>query len=399
LFFTLIGAALFYGLVAGMSPDTVFLAMLAGLGRVFAAFAIIILCGAVIGKTLHEQGQIQDLVSDLNRRVKSPRGLAGLSGYIFALPTTCCITAFVMLTPILESLGKSGKGSRDLLYLAAAGSVISYTLVYPTPVTIPLVNTLGNDLSPLAFDLVALPVSLIVLGALVAAFRLRNAGTGIGDDAAPGAVREEDKGIHWRAWAPFIAVVLAIPVGALVFHLSHGSLIQAIMLAGAATAAALAAPAARVAGLQQGTRHAGVIMFDICGAGALGEVIVQSGFAGSALPLITAAIPLVLVPFVITALIQAAQGSRVVTAVIAAQVLGGTAIASALHPLPLLLSVAAGTCVVSYVTDPYFWLLERTTGERLANVVRSYTLPLAAAGLAILLVAVGLSLLLPTAPL
>ncbi len=49
--------------------------------------------------------------------------------------------------------------------------------------------------------------------------------------------------------------------------------------------------------------------------------------------------------------------------------------------------VAAGSCIVSFVTDPYFWLIHRATGDDLPTVARSYTLPLALAGIGLFLVA------------
>jgi GntP family gluconate:H+ symporter len=133
--------------------------------------------------------------------------------------------------------------------------------------------------------------------------------------------------------------------------------------------------------LSQGARHAGIIIFDICGAGALGFVIVRSGFAQEALGQLTSFIPVILVPFLLAALIETAQGSRVVTAVITAEVLAGSAVVSAIHPLPLILLISAGSCVLSYVTDPYFWLVQRTTGDDVGTVVRNYTLPVALVGI------------------
>jgi GntP family gluconate:H+ symporter len=200
-------------------------------------------------------------------------------------------------------------------------------------------------------------------------------------------------GIHWRAWAPFIAILIAIPVGLLLLNLSQMSMINFIMLVGAVTAIALASPAARAPGLSQGAKHAGLIIFDICGAGALGFVIVKSGFAQIALGQMTLLIPIILVPFILAALIETAQGSRVVTAVITAEVLAGSAVAGAIHPLPLILLIGAGSCVVSYVTDPFFWLVQRTTGDDIKTVVKNYTLPIALAGVGIFVVALALEYL------
>jgi GntP family gluconate:H+ symporter len=170
-------------------------------------------------------------------------------------------------------------------------------------------------------------------------------------------------------------------------------MINFIMLVGAVTAVALAPQVERTRGLSQGAKHAGMIIFDICGAGALGFVIVQSGFAQDTLSQLMLFIPVILVPFILAAIIETAQGSRVVTAVITAEVLAGTAVADALHPLPLILLISAGSCIISYVTDPFFWLVQRTTGDDIRTVVKNYTVPIALAGIGIFIVAVFLEFL------
>jgi len=120
------------------------------------------------------------------------------------------------------------------------------------------------------------------------------------------------------------------------------------------------------------------------GRGA-GFVIVQSGFAQNALSQLMLLIPIIFVPFILAALIETAQGSRVVTAVITAEVLAGTAVAGSIHPFPLILLISAGSCIISYVTDPFFWLVQRTTGDDIRTVVKNYTLPIALAGIGSLL--------------
>jgi GntP family gluconate:H+ symporter len=44
--------------------------------------------------------------------------------------------------------------------------------------------------------------------------------------------------------------------------------------------------------------------------------------------------------------------------------------------------ICAGTFVVSYVSDPYFWLVKQDSSMK--EVVKYYTLPLALAGLVVL---------------
>jgi len=390
-FFTLIGGSVLFGLLSGLTLDATIQGIIAGMGKVFAAFGIIILCGAVIARLLQEQHQTEEIVADIRKRVRNPSVIAGLSGYILAVPITCCITAYIMLTPILGSLEKDPRKRNVLLYLAAVGSIISYALVYPTPVVIPLFDAFSGGMSPLFYDAVAVPLSLAALAGVLLYFRYRpvpdvtaaDSEAPAGPEAEPAAPTTAGPAgaVHWRAWAPFIAILVSVPLALFVLRLSQVSMINFIMLIGAVTALLLAPQPARLQGLSQGAKHAGMIIFDICGAGALGFVIVQSGFAQEVLGQLTLLIPVILVPFLLAALIETAQGSRVVTAVITAEVLAGSVVAGAIHPLPLILLISAGSCIVSYVTDPYFWLVQRTTGDDLRTVVRNYTLPVALVGI------------------
>jgi gluconate:H+ symporter, GntP family len=393
-FFTLIGGAVLFGLLAGMTPDATMLGIIAGVGKVFSAFGIIILSGAVIAKLLQEQHHVEEIVADIRRYVKNPPVIAGLSGYLLSVPITCCITAYIMLNPILDSLEKDRMKRNVLLYLAAVGGIISYALIYPTPVVIPLYDAFSGGMSPFLFDAVSVPLSLLILAGILLYFRFAHPDAVIPEAAHPQEMTSvtpvPQVGIHWRAWAPFIAILIAIPVTILLLHLSKVSMINAIMLAGAVTALALAPHEVRAQGLSQGAKHAGLIIFDICGAGALGFVIVKSGFAQDALGQLMLLVPVILVPVILAAVIETAQGSRVVTAVITAEVLAGSAVAGAIHPLPLILLISAGSCIVSYVTDPFFWLVQRTTGDDIGTVVKNYTLPIALAGVAIFIVAVAL---------
>ncbi len=342
----------------------------------------------MIGKVLEAEGGIEGIAADVRRYARDPVAASGLLGYLLAVPLTCCITAFVLLVPILSALEREGRRRNVLLYLAALGSVASYAFVYPTPVVIPLVEAFGAEDSLLLYDAVAVPLSLFVALLLVLVARRRLGPAPPAPEAAAPGPR-----LHARAWAPF-AVILAAAGAGLGAGLSHTALINLVMLAGVAAALALAAPERRHPAVLAGSKHAGVIIFDLVGAGAIGSVIVASGIAGEALAALSGTVPVLVVPFLLAALVQTVQGSRVVTAVIAGGILAGTEVAAAIDPVPLVLMVGAGACVFSYVTDPYFWLVQRATGDPPSTVVREYTLPLAGVGLLVLGAALLLQLLL-----
>jgi len=397
-FFTLVGGAILFGLLAGMTPDTTIKEIVSGAGKVFSSFGIIIFCGAVIAAFIQERHQAEEIVSDIKRIIKNPPALAGFSAWLLSVPITCCVTAFVMLVPILKCLDTDKRKQNMLLYLAAVGSILSYTLIYPTPAVIPLFTAFSAGTSALHYDGIAIPLSLLLLFGAILFIRQTCTGSGGNEEeiqSCPAGISLPGRsaglfGVHWQAWAPFIVILLAIPASILLLGLSHIGIMNFIMLAGAVAAITLAPHEIRSRTVTNGAKHAGLIIFDICGAGALGYVIVHSGFTEQALLQMTLYLPVVLVPFIIAALLATAQGSRVTTAVITAEVLAGSVIIGAIHPIPLILLIAAGSCVVSYVTDPFFWLVQRTTGDDIRTMVRNYTLPVALAGIVIFIVAVAL---------
>jgi GntP family gluconate:H+ symporter len=419
-FMTLIGGAVAFGFAVGGSPDTVFTQVTMGCAGVFNSLGIPILAGSVIAKYLIEQGYIQQIVSDIRYVLKNPSSLAGFAGYLIAVPSTCPITAYMMLSPVLSHLAPEGKRRAALMYLVALGSTIGVAFVYPTPVTFPLFDNFApKDLSPFTFDMVAIPLSLIFLSALILLVRRKTKEpefsgpehieqkkneieTGIipephsPDDKGPvwGFEKEKyaehsvqvspdcndetvkcTKRFHPLAWAPFLVIFAAIPLGLFVLHLSHFSLVQFIMFAGMVAAMMTALPENRWTGFVSGAKHAGVIIFDICGAGALGYVITQSSFTTESLEFLAYNLPLILIPFVLAALIQTAQGSRIVTSILTAQIIATTAIPGMMNPLALFLMIIAGAGIICFVTDPYFWMLHRTTGDDVKTVFKNYTVP------------------------
>jgi len=394
-FLVLFSAALFFGIATGMPPGDLILLATAGMGRVFALLGLVILAGAVIAKLMQEQHQIEQVIADLQSVTGRPFTLSGLAGLILAIPLMCCITAFVILEPVIRGLGTTEEQRKGLLYTAALGSLISYAFIYPTPVIIALIAALPDAaISPLVFDLCIIPVSLLLLAGAVLLMQHRfglhqPAGTA-GKEGAATAPRQS----RFAAWCPFIVMGGVIILGGAVLHLPPLALIQVMMLAGVIAALALAPAPARASGFSAGAKHAGVIIFDLCGAGALGAVIGASALGDEAYAFLSPYLPLLVVPFLLAVLVQTAQGSRVVTAVITGEIIAGSGIAAAIHPIPLILLISGGACIVSYVTDPYFWLVHRETGDDIAGVVRNYTIPLAAIGVVMAVLALGMEYLL-----
>ena len=378
-FLTLVGTSVLFGLLAGMPTGTLIPAITGGAGKIFSILGIVIFCGVGIAQVLRESDLIAEIVADIRRLVRRPLATAGAAGYLLSVPLMCGITSFVILAPILTHLRTDRQASRTLLYCAGVAGTISFVLLYPAPVVYSTITTLSLFSGrPWEVDLVALPVSLLILAGFLLVLRVRTPLAPFPAEPAPDA---GTLGRRLRAWLPFIVIVLMLVIGSLVPPLYALANINLTLLAGLFAALATVPGDVRQKALARGTKNAGIIIFDLAGAGAFGGVIAASAFPADVTALVQGILPITILPFVIAALVQAAQGSRVVTAAVTSTILATIPAVTAINPLALVLMISAGAFMFSYVSDPFFWVLKRMTGDEFSGVVRNYTLPLLAAGL------------------
>lgn len=374
-FVTLFSAAVVYGVLVGIPAESVVGIAAGGAGQIFALLGAVVFAGSVIAKVL-ERGKFQERIfSDLRSFTHRPALTGGIAGFILAVPFMCCITAFIVISPLLSCFSEK----RKAVYGAAIGSALSFSLIYPTPVTIAAASAV-QGFSASEYMAVALPLSIVLMVVVCMGIgRQKGAGESVRQVCIPETGR--------LAWAPLL-IPLALTAAAVVWPVFGKGSIPAALLLGMAAALLVLPSDLRYAALRDGTKHAGVIIYDLCGAGALGAIIMASTFADDAFALFGDAIPAVLVPFLLGILLQAAQGSRVVTAVITAGMILSSEYATAIGQVPLLLMIAAGTLSVSAFSDPFFWVVRDAGGDPVPVVLRRYTLPLSVASVAIAAVAV-----------
>ena len=374
-FLSLVGTSIVFGLLAGLPAETVITSITGGAGRIFATLGVVIFCGVNIAQVLRESGRIEEIVADIRGAVRRPLATAGTAGYLLSVPLMCGITSFLILAPIISHLHTDREASKTLLYCAGIAGMISYVLLYPAPVVYSMMATPGLFAgNPWKFNLLAIPVSLIILAGLLVALRSRSS-----PPTAPSGMTTT--GWHPRAWLPFLVILAALAAGTLIPSLHALANVNLALLAGL-FAALLGVPGdVRERALARGAKTAGIIIFDLAGAGAFGGVIAASAFSTDVTALVAGYLPITLLPFVMAALVQAAQGSRVVTASVTATILATIPAVLVINPFSLVLMVSAGAFMFSYASDPFFWLLKQTTGDDFAAVVRNYTIPLSMAGL------------------
>jgi len=375
-FLVLTGAALFYGIFSGMQQNAIAMAT-QGAGRVFALLAIPIFSGSLIALVIRQENFAQRIVSDMQKISARPTLTSGIAGYLLSIPLMCCLTAYVVMVPLVENLKVNSEIRKKCYYATAIGSTLSFVLLYPLPVIYSITRSLNFNVDA-GFNLAAITISVIlfIFGYLLISKR--------GEHKDTWKERELSANESPIGWVPLILPIVFLAIG----HFLPGASLLADINLAIILAASFSLLLVKKENLdivfEKGTRNAGMILLDLCGAGALGGVIAASSFAENVYNLIGHIIPALFIPFIFAAIIQTAQGSRAVTAIITSSILAYSPYVSDVATIPLILMISAGTMVFSYVTDPFFWLIQRTTGDDVKTVVSNYTIPLAILGILLL---------------
>lgn len=411
-FLSLVVSAIIFGLLVGMG-EQVLGYVSTGLSRVFSSLAIVVFSGALLAEFLRRTQSLDRIVADLSRLSHRSLAISGMAGYLISLPVMCSITAYMILQPLVSALSaRSSQSRRRALFMTAACSVISFNLIYPSPVMIILSGGLGAAPRELLLRGIPISLALFILAIVLMRgifpdkekFREEQRDTGDKGGKEDDRDKEDQSGkgdnddkenleckeqiepprmSRLSAWAPLLLPVALILLGSILPERARILSDPAIaLLAGAMLGLALEREKMQEL-IHVATRRSGVILLDLCGAGAFGYVVAQSGLPEEIFRL-GHFLPTLLLPFLLSAALQLAQGSRVVTATVSVQILAG-------YPLPaetLVLLIASGAFMLSAITDPFFWLLKDSTGSGLRQTFLGYTLPLSLLGLAAFALAV-----------
>ncbi|WP_334293359.1 GntP family permease [Mogibacterium pumilum] len=117
-----------------------------------------------------------------------------------------------------------------------------------------------------------------------------------------------------------------------------------------------------LAAMERGMASAGIIML-VTGGGALGQIIKDSGLGTyMADGLAKAAVPMIILPLVISTAMRFIQGSGTVAMTTAASISAPILIAAGVNPMLGAIACCVGSLFFGYFNDSYFWVVNRTLG-------------------------------------
>ena len=402
-FLALIICTVIVGIVGGMPLSTITLedgkafgivnSITTGFGGTLGSIGIIIGVGVMMGQLFEATGAAKRMAHTFLRlfgKKREEEALA-LTGFLVSIPIFCD-SGFVVLAPIAKAISKATKKSIIGLGVAlAAGLVITHSMVPPTPGPLGVCGIFDIDVGK--FILLSLVLSLPMAIACIAYARLYLSKKYYRIPNDEGEIVElpyqepdyenafsmDVKGLPGtlESFLPLIVPIVLILINTVASALGKTEgfmeilifLGQPIIAVGLGLLVAIFTLGRKldrhtaVTEMERGMMSAGIIMLVTGGGGALGQIIKDSGLGTyMAEGLAKTAIPIIILPLLISTAMRFIQGSGTVAMTTAASISAPIVIAAGVSPLLGAVACCVGSLFFGYFNDSYFWVVNRTLG-------------------------------------
>jgi len=412
-FFALLAAALMVGLFSGMPLSEVATTLKTGFGHTMEKIGLLILLGTSLGVVLEKTGATTAMAMYILNRVSERHAPAaiGLTGFIIGLPIFCD-SGFIVLSGLNHSLARrSGTGMAVMATVLATSLYAVHCLVPPHPGITAAVGIVGGNTG----SVMLLGIALAVPAALVGywwSLRKGSKHSAVMPEKEVDVVAQDLPPASLSFLPVLLPIVLIAARSILLLLVSaeeaHAGLFFSLLVfAGEPVIALLIALVvsfilirgrahALNGWLSEGIEKAGIVLAIIAGGGMFGEMLQATGM-GRNLGEMLAGLSLgIFFPFLVTAILKTAQGSSTVAIMTAASlvapVLSQLHLDSPMRVTLALLSMGAGSMVVSHANDAYFWVIGRFSGLETKTTLQVYSVATLLMGLVVQLIVWTLSL-------
>ena len=381
--------------IAVLPMKTIVSTIQEGFGSTMATIGFLIILGAIIGITLDKTGgtlSIARFILSKTGEDKSARAL-GIIGFITGLPIFCN-SGFIILSGLSKSL--SSKSKLPMPFMAAILGCSLYSvhcLIPPHPGALAAAGMLKVNIG----YLIIIGTIFAIPGTLSAYFWSKWITTGKNYqpskviDADPEQTQKELPSA-FLSFLPIVVPLLLIALKSLVSMLDKGGerLISKILFLPGEPVFALSVGVVLAMLLirnktiesmnsffREAIEKAGPILIVTAAGGMFGMVIKATG-TGEAMGKVLAGTNMgIVVPFLIAVVMKSAQGSSTVaiitTASFVAPMLSILGLDSEWGRLLTVLSMGAGSMIISHANDSYFWVVSNFSEVDPATALRVYS--------------------------
>ncbi len=411
-FYALLIASLLVGVGVQMPfPDILTLAK-EGFGNIMQSLGLLIVMGTALGVVLEKNGSTTAMANYILSRTgtRLPALAMSITGFIVGLPIFCD-SGFIVLSGLNVSLAKK-TGTRVIVMAAsmATGLYAVHCLIPPHPGAAAAAGLIGVPFGKLIMLGIVIAVPAMLVGYAYACYagnRLPLVAITEKNDNVATAVPESMPVIY--AFLPVVVPILLIAVKA-VLPVNETGLLRVFSYLGDPVMAlsigvVLALTASRPwngqkvnSWLQESAEKAGGILVIIGAGGAFGSVLAATHIGRHLSEVLPLASMGILFPFLLTSLLKTAQGSSTVAIITAASLIQPLLPQLGFYTpdslLLCVLSMGAGSMMVSHANDAYFWVIAKFEKIDLSAMLRVYSIATILMGLTTLLMVYILSFLL-----
>ncbi|MGX5819517.1 GntP family permease [Chitinophaga lutea] len=385
-FFALFLACFVVGLGIQLPFTGIIGAMKDGFGHILKNLGFVIILGTMLGVVLEHTGSTRVMAASILRLVGEKRAAVamGITGFIVGLPIFCD-SGYIVLSGLNRSVARrSGASILVMSVSLAAGLYAVHCLIPPHPGATAAAGIIGADVGKLILvgALAAIPPA--VAGCWWAAWMGKKIPVTLEDGP------EENDSLPnipaWKAFLPILVPIALIAAGAFSDLREGGSLLHVLGEPSIALSVGVLLAFYTGRGWKREAIHrlmseagekAGGILVIIGAGGAFGAVLATSKLGdhlNGAMQLQSLGI---VFPFLLASVLKTAQGSSTVAIMTAATIIHPLLPALGLDSdggrLLCMLSLGAGSMMISHANDAYFWVISKFSGLEMQPMLKVYT--------------------------
>jgi len=383
------------GIVEGMPLDKVVASVQIGIGNTLGFLVMILGFGAMLGKIVADSGAAQRLTSGLIKLfgVKNIQYALVVTGFIVGIPMFYSV-GFVILVPLVFAVAASTR--LPLLYIAlpmlASLSVThGYLPPHPSPTAIALMFKADVGKTLLYGIIVAIP-AIIIAGPIFSRTLKKINAQPLKEFIGSVELTEEQMPGFWNSLFTALLPLLLITFSTICnfFLQTSSNLKDIITFIGNPVIALLISVLVSVytLGLSKGKKMVDLmdsisrsvssitmVLLIIAGAGALSQVLVDSGvsiYIGELLSKSTLS-PLFLA-WLIATIIRVCVGSATVAGLTTAGIIAPIATSGVANAELMVLAIGSGSLMLSHVNDSGFWMFKEYFSLSVKDTIKSWTI-------------------------
>lgn len=368
--------------ITTIPPEKVLSVLKDGFGSTMSSIGFLIIFGAIIGLALDKSGATISIARFILSKTgydKSAKAI-GITGFIAGIPIFCD-SGFIILSGITRSFSRRSGVPMPFMATVLATSLYSvHCLIPPHPGALAAADMIGANVG----YLIIAGVLFAAPGVIAAFFWSRWISGKIHyspSEISEVAVEQRDIPSPFLSFLPIVIPLFLITLKSLigllddngdsvfskiiffpgepVFALMTGAVIAILILKDKSKASVNSIFSIAV-------EKAGPILIITAAGGMFGAVIRSTGTGEALGDLLSGTSLGIAIPFIIAAMMKTAQGSSTVAIITAASfvapMLGVLGLDSSTGRLLVMLSLGAGSMIVSHANDSYFWVISNFSG-------------------------------------